>query len=202
MTAVKDDGERLIMFLNSLCPLNENVIEKAKANALQILLKKNEVLTYPDNGKKDCIFIILKGVVRGFIIDDSKDITTVITSENQLMGYVRNAAITESVYEEQFQALEDSELLVLNYAFIDELYLQYPEINILARKLLALHFNQSNERAILSRIPSAEARYTQFKSGHPALKNRVPIKFLATYLGMRIETLSRIRKKEKLGLVN
>jgi len=200
MKPKKDDGEGLIKFLNGLCPLNNKMIKEARKQTFQIHIKKNEMLICADGNQQDCVFIILKGIVRGFITDDNKDITTLITDENHLVGHVRNPGMMESAYEEKFQALEDSELLVLKYSFIDELYSQFEEANILARKLLALHFNLSHERAILSRIPSAEARYNHFKIGHPRLKDRVPIKFLATYLGMRIETLSRIRKKEKLRI--
>jgi len=198
MSHVKDDGERLITFLNSLHPLSKKVIALARKETHQIMVKKNELVPASVAIDESCIFIILKGIVRGFIIDDGKDITTVITDENNLVGQVRNPGVATSVYEEKFQALENSELLVLRYSFIDALYKKYPEMNILARKLLALHFNMSQERSILCRIPSAEMRYNKFRTGNPTLKNRVPIKFLATYLGMRLETLSRIRKKEKL----
>ncbi|RZK18786.1 MAG: Crp/Fnr family transcriptional regulator [Pedobacter sp.] len=199
MNSIKDDGEHLIQYLNSLHPISKKIITLAKNETYQVFLKKNEVVSCACDNQGDCVYIILKGMLRGFIIDNGKDITTLITDENHIVGNVRNPYASKPLYEEKFQALEDSELLVLTYSFIDELYSKYPEMNILARKLLALHFNLSQERSILSRIPSAEARYNQFRSGNPTLKNRVPIKFLATYLGMRIETLSRIRKKEKLG---
>lgn len=199
MSPIKDDGEQIIQYLNSLHPISKKIIKLAKKETHQVFLKKNEVLHCDCNDHGDCIYIILKGILRGFIIDNGKDITTLITDENHIIGNVRNPYASKPLYEEKFQALEDSELLMLTYSFIDELYAKYPEMNILARKLLAVHFNLSQERAILSRIPSAEARYNQFRAGNPILKNRVPIKFLATYLGMRIETLSRIRKKEKFG---
>ncbi|MCX3265093.1 Crp/Fnr family transcriptional regulator [Pedobacter agri] len=199
MSSVKDDGEHLIQFLNSLHPLSKQIITLARKETYQVVVKKNEVVNCTDNEEEDCVFIILKGLFRGFIVDEGKDITTLITDENHIVGHVRNPNTLKPLYHEKFQALEDSELLVLRYSFIDHLYAKFPEMNILARKLLALQFNLSQERAILSRIPSAEARYNQFRAGNPTLKNRIPIKFLATYLGMRIETLSRIRKKEKLG---
>lgn len=199
MSSVKDDGEHLIQFLNSLYPLSKKIVSIARKETYHVFVKKNEVISCANSDEGDCVFIILKGLFRGFIIDEGKDITTLITDENHIVGHVRNPNTLKPIYEEKFQALEDSELLVLRYSFIDDLYVKYPEMNILARKLLAFHFHLSQERGILSRIPSAEARYNQFRAGNPTLKNRVPIKFLATYLGMRIETLSRIRKKEKLG---
>ncbi|RDC58113.1 Crp/Fnr family transcriptional regulator [Pedobacter chinensis] len=197
MSVIKDDSEHLIEFLNNIHPLGKEVIALTKQETFKVFLKKNEVLPCPIKQGEDGVFFILEGIVRGFIVDNGRDITTSIMEENYLIGHVRNSYPDKPVYQEQFQALEDSKLLVVSHSLIDQLYLQYPDVNILGRKLLAIHFHMSKEGAILSRIPSAEARYNQFRKIYPNLKNRVPVKFLATYLGMRIETLSRIRKKEK-----
>lgn len=191
------DGELLINFLNELQPLSEKVIALARKETFTISVKKNGFLANSFSEQDKYLFVILKGVVRGFIVDDGKDITTVVADENHVIGNVRNPGLSKPFYEENFQALEESELLVLPYAFIDQLYIEFPEMNILGRKLLAIQLLSSHERSILSRIPSAEARYHQFNISHPTLKYRIPLKFLASFLGMRIETLSRIRKRAK-----
>lgn len=193
------DGELLINFLNELQPLSDKVIALARKETFTISVKKNGLLASAFDEQDKYLFIILKGLVRGFVMDEGKDITSVIADENHIIGHVRNPGRSNSVYEENFQALEESILLVLPYTFIDQLYLKFPEMNILGRKLLAIQLASSHERSILSRIPSAEARYHQFNISHPTLKYRVPLKFLASFLGMRIETLSRIRKRAKLG---
>ncbi|WP_293311710.1 Crp/Fnr family transcriptional regulator [Pedobacter sp. UBA5917] len=198
MTAAKHESDRLIEYLTNLQPLNNEIIERAKAETFRVTVRKNDILPCADELNGDCLFFIIKGLVRGFIVDEGKDITAWLTDESHLIGSIRNPGTLKPTYEEKFQALEDSELLILPYRFIDELYDQFPEINILARKILAIHYHISQERSILSRIPSAEARYKQFKNGYPTMKHRVPLKYLASYLGIRIETLSRIRKKEKL----
>jgi len=198
MTAADHESDPLLKYLNGLQPLRKEIIDRAKIEIFKISVRKNDLLPCVNDIDGDCLFFIVKGLVRGFIVDEGKDITAWLTDENHLIGSIRNPGMLKATYEEQYQALEDSELLILPYRFIDEMYAQFPETNILARKLLAIYYHLSQERAILSRIPSAEARYRQFKIGHPTMKFRVPLKFLASYLGMRIETLSRIRKKAKL----
>lgn len=197
MTAAKHESDRLIEYLNHLQPLSNEIIERAKAEIFKVSVRKNDILPCINDLNGDCLFFIIKGLIRGFIVDEGKDITAWLTDENHLIGNIRNPGTLIPTYEEKFQALEDSELLILPYRFIDELYHQFPETNVLARKILAIYYHISQERSILSRIPSAEARYKQFKTGHPTMKHRVPSKYLASYLGIRIETLSRIRKKEK-----
>ncbi|MCX2574954.1 Crp/Fnr family transcriptional regulator [Pedobacter sandarakinus] len=193
--ALKDDI--LLNFLNYLQPLKPSLINLARKNTFKLFLKKNELISLPTDQHQECLFFIIKGLVRGFVIDEDKDITTLIASENQMLGSIRNHLPGKLKYQEKFQALEDSELVVLPYQILDGLYAKFPELNVLARKLLAIQYNFSQERSILSRIPSAEARYRQFNEANPSVRSRVPVKFLASYLGMRIETLSRIRMKNK-----
>ncbi|QNR86174.1 Crp/Fnr family transcriptional regulator [Pedobacter riviphilus] len=202
MTAVHYDIDPLLKYLNELQPLRKEIIERVKTETFKISVRKNELLSNLSDISGDCLFFIVKGVVRAFVLDEGKDITAWLADENHLIGSIRNPGTLIPTYQEQYQALEDSELLILSYRFIDDMYTQFPETNILARKLLAINYHMSQERSILSRIPSAEMRYKQFKIGYPSIKSRVPLKFLASYLGMRIETLSRIRKKEKLGEKN
>ncbi|MEH3114855.1 Crp/Fnr family transcriptional regulator [Pedobacter terrae] len=198
MTDAYNEGDALIRYLNELQPLRKEIIDRGKKETFKYAVPKNEVLPNLSHLNGYYLFFIVKGLVRAFILDEGKDITAWFIDENHSIGQIRNPGILVPTYREQYQALEDSELLILPYHFIDDVYEQFPETNILARKLLAIHYHMSQERSILSRIPSAEMRYKQFKSGHPAIKSRVPLKFLASYLGMRIETLSRVRKKEKL----
>lgn len=197
MLATNNESQSFINFLCLLEPLDASFIKTTETHTINITIKKNALLPIEVNGENEYIFFIIKGLVRAYIFDEGKDITAWLAAENNLVGNFRNPTASKPTYIEHFQALEDSELLVIPYSFIDKLYLDFPETNILARKLMAIHYHIAQERAILSRIPSAEVRYKKFNEGHPTLRFRVPIKYLATYLGMRIETLSRIRKKAK-----
>jgi len=198
MSETKNESELLLRFLNGLQPLSKEVIDYAMEQTFSITLKKNTFVDSVQQNYKECVFFVIRGLVRGFIIDEGKDITTCLAQENTLIGAIRDPGNSTPAYFEHLQVIENSTLLVVPYNFIDKLYDKFPETNILGRKLLAIHFNMSQERSILSRIPSAEARYKQFKENHPKIKFRIPLKYLATYLGMRIETLSRIRNKLKL----
>ncbi|MBB6238078.1 CRP-like cAMP-binding protein [Pedobacter sp. AK013] len=202
MTTLHSEIDPLLKYLSELQPLGKEIIERVKEGTFKMSVRKNEVLSNLSNIGGDGLFFIVKGLMRAFVLDEGKDITAWLADENHLIGSIRNPGTLIPTYQEQYQALEDSELLILPYRFIDDMYTQFPETNILARKLLAINYHMSQERSILSRIPTAEMRYKQFKIGYPTIKSRVPLKFLASYLGMRIETLSRIRRKEKLDEKN
>ncbi|WP_316804157.1 Crp/Fnr family transcriptional regulator [Pedobacter nototheniae] len=188
--------DTLLEFFNKLHPLKEDVVSFARKETFTITIKRNELLDAV-NHYKDCLFFVIKGFIRGYIVEDEKEITTSLNGEKCLVGKVRNPLIVKSPYTEHLQALEDTELLVAPYHLIDGLYTHFPETNVLGRKLLAIHYQRSSERSILSRIPTAEARYKQFVINHPDISKRVSVKILSSYLCMRLETLSRMRSKIK-----
>ncbi len=193
---VRYDRESLLDFFNKLEPLKKDIVSFARTETFVITVKRNELLDIV-NQYDNCLFFVIKGFIRGYIVEEGKEITTSLNEEQRLIGKVRNPSVQQALYNEYLQALEDTELLVVPYNIIDGLYTHFPETNALGRKLLAIHYNLSQERSILSRIPSAEARYRQFLANHPDINNRVSVKFLSSYLGMRLETLSRVRSKMK-----
>jgi CRP-like cAMP-binding protein len=97
---------------------------------------------------------------------------------------------------ENIKAIEDSELLFMNYKDLQELYKTFPEYNIVGRKVYEKYYWDAEIRAIIGRISKAEKKYEYFLKMHPFLANRVPLKYIASYLGISLETLSRIRSQK------
>jgi CRP-like cAMP-binding protein len=96
---------------------------------------------------------------------------------------------------ENIQALENCELLALSFDSLNELYIRFPEFNLIARKLLQRYYADAERRAFIARLTKAENKYRHFLLLHQPLANRIPLKYIASYLGMTLETLSRVRKK-------
>lgn len=140
------------------------------------------------------IYFIQKGAVRGFIKDGNKDITTWISVENDLVTSISSLDIQLPSIE-NMQAIEDCELLALSYADLQELYSRFPEFNLVVRKLLQTYYGDAERRAFIIRLAKAETRYQHFLDNHGELANRIPLKYIASYLGMTLETLSRVRNK-------
>jgi CRP-like cAMP-binding protein len=164
---------------------------------------KDRITTWPVRKRKlilkegalcEHLYFIIKGAVRGYIREGQKDITTWITVENELVTSIfglneRSPAI------ENIQALENCELLVMSFDSLQELYDRYPQSNLVARKLLQKYYADAEKRAFIARLTKAENKYRHFLLRHQTLSNRIPLKYIASYLGMTLETLSRIRKK-------
>ncbi len=72
-----------------------------------------------------------------------------------------------------------------------------PEIDLAGKKNLQLIAAKQERQLQLYRILTAKGRYEFLESTDPALLQRVPISQLASYLGIKRETLSRIRNKRR-----
>jgi hypothetical protein len=79
---------------------------------------------------------------------------------------------------------------------MQELYDRFPEMNKVGRMLLEEYYAESEERVYIARLPTAQARYQHFINSRPELLNRIPLKYVASYLGITLETLSRLRAKK------
>ena len=184
----------VLNYFSSLSPITPGFIQEIEKNVHPLLIKKNKYILSPiDNN--DYVFFVVTGLVRGFIKEDGKEITTWISLGNEFIGAIQHpdADIEPSI--EYLQALDNSELVAISHVLIDKLYASYQETNIIGRKILALQYHAASERSILARIPSAEKRYEKFLELNSFDVSKVPLRCIASYLGMRLETLSRIRTK-------
>jgi CRP-like cAMP-binding protein len=185
----------LATFVKHIHPVNQAVIDyinehswAQQADRGSFLLKAGEVSRH--------LYFIRKGVVRAFIKDGPKEITTWISVENELVASIRGFTMQEPSVE-NIQAIEDCELIVIHFDTLQYLYHNHVEMNIVGRKLLERYYGDAEERAFISRIPNAGKRYQHFLNTQGHLANRIPLKYIASYLGMTIETMSRIRSAKQ-----
>jgi CRP-like cAMP-binding protein len=181
-------------FLNAIHPVHKDAIDLMDKETYPVTIQKGKFLMKPGNNG-EIVYLILKGVIRAFIKEDGKEITTWINEENEIVGSIRSLGLhTHS--DEYLQAIEDTSLIAIPYRMIEYMYDTFPEANIIGRKILEDSYRDAEERAYISRIPSAEKKYKRFIETRPQLINRVSLKYIASYLGMTLETLSRVRSRK------
>ncbi|WP_025144549.1 Crp/Fnr family transcriptional regulator [Pedobacter jeongneungensis] len=184
----------VLNYFSSLSPITPGFIHEIEKNLQPILVKKNKYILSPIDNNDD-VFFVVSGLVRGFIKDDGKEITTWISLGNEFIGAIQHPDENVQPSIEYLQALENSELVPMPRTFINKLYSSHQETNVIGRKILALQYHAASERSILARIPSAERRYEKFLELNSFDVSKVPLRCIASYLGMRLETLSRIRSR-------
>ncbi len=95
--------------------------------------------------------------------------------------------------ELSIKALVDSEIYWLDATAMDKLSDKVPKVLIIRTKLAEQYFTQSAERADKLATLKAEERYQWLLDSHPKIHQRVPQYYIASYLGIKPQSLSRIR---------
>jgi len=191
-----DKNSSLSDFCSAIYPVSQAVIEYLNDHSFSEKIKRGKFLLKPGE-VCDHFYLINKGLIRAFIREGTKELSTWISHENELVTSIRGMARRQPSLE-YIQALEDCELTVAHYDVLQHLYSTFPEMNIVGRMLLEKYYVDAEERAYICRIPSAEKRYKYFIESRPDLSNRAPLKYIASFLGMTVETISRIRGRKSI----
>ncbi len=94
------------------------------------------------------------------------------------------------------ETIEDCEILVLTPTSKAILLEKYPVLEKMFRLLVQRHLSSYQERLFGNIALTAEQRYDEFLKKYPALPQRVPQHYIASYLGISPEFLSRLRKRK------
>jgi signal-transduction protein with cAMP-binding, CBS, and nucleotidyltransferase domain len=181
----------LIAVFKQFHQLNAEIEAIINEYTFPVTFEKNKHIASPLKRNR-YIFLILKGVAHGYLKMGSKKITTWITAENDLAGTIRNLW-TDEASEEYIETIEPVLAIAVPHEMSRFLYNNFDIANYVGRKMTEIYYRSASERAFLSRIPTAKRRYERFLQSYGYLVDRVPQKYIASFLGMRLETLSRIK---------
>lgn len=193
LTITPNAASPLIEFISQIYPLNNEITDFIKQKTYEKKVPKGKFLLRPGEMCNHYYFIC-KGVLRSYLKFGQKEITVWINPENEITTAIRSMS-SNKPSDEYIQAIEDCELVAIPFEAMQEMYERFPEMNKVGRMLLEEYYAASEERVYVCRIPNAQSRYLHFVESRPELANRIPLKYVASYLGMTLETLSRLRAK-------
>ncbi|HWB63352.1 MAG TPA: Crp/Fnr family transcriptional regulator [Chitinophagales bacterium] len=154
--------------------------------------KKNELIYRQGSIPKRASFII-KGAVRSFYNDENgNERNTAFYFENQPL-------IPFDSFAEQIPVsvnaitLEPTELIWTSHNEFFGFLESFPKYEKVLRNILSKYLSMQSEKMKIQRISSARDRYEMLNKMQPEIIKRVPLKYIASYLDMTLETLSRVR---------
>lgn len=138
------------------------------------------------------IYFINKGLARIYYFKEDIDITESFAFEHQIIARVESL-FSGKPSRKGIQMLETAEVVAINAIQLFRLYDTYPDIERLFRKIFEAGYVETVNRIESLQFHTAEERYRDLLERSPDILKRVPLKLIASYLGITPVSLSRIR---------
>lgn len=182
---------QLFQHFKKYTALSEKAEEAIAAICSLITIKKNRDLQ-PIGHTCKTIYFINKGIARIYYFKDGIDVTENFFFENSIIARVESL-FTGKPSRKAIQVLEDAEIVGINANQLFKLYDSFPEIERLFRKIFEAAYVETVHRIEGIQFHTAEERYKALLLEAPDILKRVPLKYVASYLGITQVSLSRIR---------
>ncbi|MDX9694424.1 MAG: Crp/Fnr family transcriptional regulator [Bacteroidales bacterium] len=187
-----DQLNYLIEFICKYVDFTENDLKSIDGKIDFLNLKKNQV--FINQGDiADRIAFTNKGYLRVYYFFDGEEITRDITPLHSFATALPSFISKKPSYE-IISAITDCELITISRENLEFLYSNYPKWERLGRRIMEEMFVESQRRIYSFITETAEIRYKKLLKQYPEMIHDVPLKYIADFLGIKLQSLSRLRK--------
>ncbi|MEH0153529.1 Crp/Fnr family transcriptional regulator [Limibacter armeniacum] len=187
--------EKFIKLVSYYLDINNDETLFLKNHVPIVTYRKNETFFSEGNISKT-IYFVLNGCVRLYYNVDGVDKTAFFYTEGKFIcageSYTFNVPAKEN-----FEAVEDTVLMHFDKSMLETLLSIYPRFEVLARIAVEDELLTCQQMIASFVTKSPEERYMELLSTNGQLFQRVPQQYIASFLGVSQETLSRIKKRVK-----
>jgi CRP-like cAMP-binding protein len=183
----------LIDHFNRISPLTEEESLAIERSLTERECRKGEVLLQPGQSGSETYFVV-KGCVREYYFVDGEERTSNFYTEGQWV--LSPTGLLQAMPSAHYWVCaEDTTLVVGNEQKGQELFLRFPRFESISRKVMEQVIALQQERMASHIVDSPEQRYRKLLASRPDIVQRVPQYQIASYVGVKPESLSRIRKR-------
>ncbi|MBS7252599.1 Crp/Fnr family transcriptional regulator [Flavobacterium branchiicola] len=194
MTNSPEDKLILNNFFHSLFPIEKEVVQEITKNFTPFKLEKNTILLDKETISTKTYFLE-KGYMASFILNEDNDeiITNIFTAPcfvNDFLSFFKKQPTKET-----FQTITDCSFWETNLETVQDNFHTISQFREFSRLLFVINYHNLNDRLIEMRSQKAETRYLKLLKERPDIFKHVPLKIIASYLGITDTSLSRIRRE-------
>jgi CRP/FNR family transcriptional regulator, anaerobic regulatory protein len=189
--------EQLISAISSIVRLPPEDIELASHMVEELVIRKGE--HFLDFGQVSRhIAFIYSGLAMHYQVYEGQVVPCDFTIENEWLAYLKSFT-TQTSSDMAIKALEDTTLLTFSAENLERLFELRPRFLVLRNHYTELSFVRTAQHSADMATLNASQRYYKFMKERPDLLGRVPQYYIAAYLGIKPQSLSRIRKSAGKG---
>ncbi|MGZ3918983.1 MAG: Crp/Fnr family transcriptional regulator [Bacteroidia bacterium] len=185
--------ETLINHINSVVSLSSSSEKALIEICKELSFKKHEDIQ-PIGHTCKTLYFIKKGCVRIYYMKEDLDITESFEFENDFVARAESL-FTGKPSRKGIQAIEDTMVIAINTPKLFQLFDSHHDIERFFRKITEQAYVRTVNRVESLQFHTAEERYNSLIKENPGVLKRVPLKYIASYLGITQVSLSRIRAK-------
>lgn len=190
-----NDGNKLLYYFNKWSDLTEQDEAIIMSSFEPMTIKKKKDLLIAGQ-VCNYLYFIVKGCLRSFYID-SKGVEHIyqIRMDNNWISDLESF-FSKKPSKYNIEALEDSHFLRISNDRLEQLLIEIPGLERYFRILFQKAYVNALSRLNATMWETAMDRYNELLKEHPEVFQRVPLIYIASYLGITPESLSRIRKQK------
>ncbi len=160
--------------------------------------KKGELVVREGQYAKSA-YLIAQGCARAYYLQDGRDISDWFTFENEIMASIVSF-FSEKPSLHFVEFVEDSKAIEFSKETIDQLSIKHHDFERFISRVVTETMLGLAERLHTIQFVRAEERFTRLLKIYPDITNRIPLTHIASYLGITLETLSRIRNPNNVRI--
>jgi CRP-like cAMP-binding protein len=172
--------------------LTNETIDELKKHLAVAEYAKNQFLL-KENQRHDFAYFIINGAARSYYLKDGTEVNTWFAFENDLVGSLNTYHGLPS--RETVELLEDAKLISINVRTVKPFISTNLQISNFIGAVIEEYAQFLEDRIFYSQFMSSKERYELLLKHEPMALQRIPLTYIASYLGISRETLSRLRAK-------
>ena len=172
------------------CFNETNLVNELISNFHKVSFPKHKIIQDKNQVPRN-LYYIESGIARHFYKSKNKEFTSWFSKENDFMA--NSGFFTQQPVHEIIVALEDTQAYAISYYDFDKFCLKSHSLESFVRKSLAEQLYLLDQHISSNILLSAKERYDKFVIQFPDIVLRVPLIYIASFLGITPETLSRVR---------
>lgn len=183
----------LLNQLSQIAELDEQEVDLIKSSFKPFFLTKGTFFLRAGEINKH-VGYLNNGLVRYFVYKDDEESTFEFTKEGEFIADYQSFN-NKTASLQNIQAIEDCEMLIINYTDLQALFSTIKNGNLIGRQVIEHRFDVMVNQLLAVYMQNHEDRYKSFVEHYSDLTQRIPQYLIASYVGVKPPSLSRIRRR-------